>query len=209
MPPTRRTRNRTPGDKDEIPSLLIVTEDSVTEPNYFRDFCAPRNLGSVDVVSSPDPDPISLAEHALELYPGDNEYDRLYCVFDRDTHSGFEAAVDYLLNASTSKHPIECIYSVPCFEYWVLLHFELMGPLKYYTGSGSPCASVVDDIESNSHITDYSSVKPDIYNETKSNLEEALQNSKTRWGQHGNRDYDDRQPRTRIHELIEDLQWLR
>jgi len=209
MPPARRTRSRTPGDKDKILSILIVTEDSVTEPTYFQDFCAPRNLGSVDVVPSPDPDPVTLADHALDLYPGDDEYDRLYCVFDRDTHSGFESAVDDLRRASTSEHPIHCIYSVPCFEYWVLLHFELMGPLRYYSGSGSPCAGVVDDIESNSHITDYASVKTNIYEETKSNLDTALQNSKTRWGQHGRRGYDERQPRTRIHKLIEDLRNIR
>lgn len=209
MPPTRRTRDRTPGHRDEIPSILIVTEDSVTEPHYFRDFCAPRNLGSVDVKASPDPDPVSLAEYALELYPGDDKYDRLYCVFDRDTHSGFGTAIDHLRESSTSERPIRCIYSVPCFEYWVLLHFELMGPLKYYSGSGSPCAGVVDDIESNSHINNYSKIKPNIYSETNSDLDTALHNSKTRWGQHGGRDFDDSQPRTRIHELIEDLRDLR
>lgn len=209
MPPPRRTRSRTPGDEDKIPSILIVTEDSVTEPNYFQDFCAPRNLGSVDVVSSPDPDPVSLADYAKELYPGEDKYDRLYCVFDRDTHSGFGAAIEELRNRSTPEHPIHCIYSVPCFEYWVLLHFELMGPLTYYEGSGSPCAGVVDDIESNSHINNYNRIKPNIYDETNSNIDTALNNSKTRWGNHGNRGFDDPQPRTRIHDLIEDLRDLR
>lgn len=46
------------------------------------------------------------------------DYDEVWCVFDRDTHTDFDEA---LLLAKKSR--ICVAFSVPCFEIWYLLHF--------------------------------------------------------------------------------------
>lgn len=64
-------------------------------------------------------------KHAEDIM-ADEDYDLIYCVFDRDTHSTYEAAKSKVL--TLAKRPparkIKAITSVPCIEYWFLIHFE-------------------------------------------------------------------------------------
>lgn len=50
---------------------------------------------------------------------GENDYDEIWCVFDKNTHPDFEKAV---LKANT--HDIPTAISNPCFELWLLLHYQ-------------------------------------------------------------------------------------
>jgi hypothetical protein len=218
MPPVRRTRNRTTGEEEELPDILVVTEDSVTEPTYIDNLRRHHRLPTVQVEASSRSEPSSVVEYGLsEFLPdpanagGEPEFDRLYCVFDRDEHAGFDDAVERLRRIANNGRSVHWIYSIPCFEYWILLHFENSGSLEYYEGSGSPCQAVVDDIEScsDSPIDDYESIKPDLFSETYQFVETAIRHSTMRWSQHGGRNFDDYHPRTRMHELIEHFQQIR
>ncbi|MDP2227734.1 MAG: RloB family protein [Moraxellaceae bacterium] len=120
----RSEPKRAPYDK-----VLIVCEGSKTEPNYFRELIDHYeiNTANVQVDGSCGSDPMSVANHAIQLYREERDkgdpYDRVYCVIDRDAHPGFGEALKKL----EAQKPPKVFYatvSIPCFEYWLLLHFD-------------------------------------------------------------------------------------
>jgi hypothetical protein len=70
---------------------------------------------------------IALWRTALALYEEDaltgDSFDQVYCVFDRDRHTTFDAAVQRTKDLSAAGKPLLAITSTPCFEVWLLLHF--------------------------------------------------------------------------------------
>ncbi|RAX56793.1 hypothetical protein CCZ01_08400 [Helicobacter monodelphidis] len=85
-----------------------------------------------------DSAPISVVEYA-EGQNKTNTYDSTYCVFDKDTHTSFNQAISKIKNNRKLIH----IISNPCFEYWILLHFEYT--TKSFGQSGnSPCQELTD-----------------------------------------------------------------
>ena len=88
----RRAPEREPYDV-----VLIVCEGEKTEPYYFEGLRRAWGLSSANirVRSAGASDPLSLVQFALaEMRSGD--YDRVFCVFDRDTHAGFEQALQQI-----------------------------------------------------------------------------------------------------------------
>ncbi|MDQ0702412.1 hypothetical protein QF043_001204 [Pseudomonas sp. W3I7] len=110
--------------------VLIVCEGSKTEPLYFEELKDHYELDTANIKISGDcgSDPLSVVEHGEELYQNEikncNEpFDKVYCVFDKDTHHTYNQA---LLKIATLK-PAGTFFattSVPCFEVWLLLHFR-------------------------------------------------------------------------------------
>jgi hypothetical protein len=83
--------------------------------------------------------PIQVVEYAEQLFRnGDREkgieprtFDRVFAVFDRDDHGSYHAALGRadaldgkLRNDTGCRVSFRAIASVPCFEVWLLLHFE-------------------------------------------------------------------------------------
>jgi len=97
--------------------FLIVCEGEKTEPNYFRSFRVPRDV--VDVRGLGD-NTLNLVKKALELRR-DDDYDQVWCVFDRDDFptQNFNAAVEL-----ARKSGLHVAYSNEAFELWYLLHFN-------------------------------------------------------------------------------------
>lgn len=199
----RRSAGRSPYDR-----VLIVTEGSETEPRYFRDLCADPEyrLTSVDVDGSSNSNPLSVVEYGLRTYSEDGEYDRLYCVFDRDQHDGFHDAIEWMEDKRDSPEwDIYWTYSIPCFEYWILLHYSYTG--RRFTHPDSPCGQVVDAIEK--HLPEYGKGMDGLFDETKDKLDAAMSNAHQRWEQAKHRGYDDPSPRTKVHILMSYLQDIR
>ncbi|MCX6030999.1 MAG: RloB family protein [Chloroflexi bacterium] len=96
---------------------MIVCEGEKTEPNYFRSFRVPRDV--VDVRGLGD-NTLNLVKKALELRQ-DDDYDQVWCVFDRDDFptQNFNAAVELAGNSG-----LHVAYSNEAFELWYLLHFN-------------------------------------------------------------------------------------
>ena len=107
----------------EFIRLLIVTEGVNTEVSYFRQFQMPnvqvRAVGTgYNTVSL-----VRRAEHIRdeELRKG-NEYDQVWCVFDKDDFP----ADDFNEAVRLAQHLFgenRVAYSNQSFEYWLLLHF--------------------------------------------------------------------------------------
>lgn len=124
--------DRRKASRERYDKVLIVCEGEKTEPLYFNEIRDYYEINSANIRISGDcgSDPISVFNHAYELYADDSKkgdaYDRVYCVFDQDSYhlppNKYQQAIDKI-KGSKPKDTFFAITSVPCFEYWLLLHF--------------------------------------------------------------------------------------
>lgn len=145
--------NRRPGGLPARQLALIVCEDEKTEPNYFRALCAHLHINTASVRIPPNTHgsaPISVVEFAAKKYRDDGGYDHTFCVFDKDEHESYERAIRAAEEYAADRHnpiPMRAITSVPCFEFWLLLHFEpVTRPMRR-------CADVITQLSR--HIPGY------------------------------------------------------
>ena len=133
----RRKAQRQPAER-----LLIVCEGSKTEPLYLGEIRQQLRLPSANVQVQPaayGTEPLRIVEYAERLFTEGQRalgiharsFDRVVVVFDRDEHRTYHAALQRvaalngrLENDERVKAPFEAAVSVPCFELWLLLHFE-------------------------------------------------------------------------------------
>lgn len=128
----RRNANRKPYDH-----VLIVCEGEKTEPYYFEEIRVHLDLDSANIKidGSCDSSPKSVVDYAEDVFIKERvkagNYDRVFCVFDRDQHETFDYALNKinsmnieLKNTEYSEEDVfMAIRSIPAFEYWFLLHF--------------------------------------------------------------------------------------
>jgi hypothetical protein len=137
-----RDLRRKSAKRQPIERLLIVCEGSKTEPNYLNEIRQDLRLPTANVLVLPSEigtDPLKVVIYAERLFlHGDahkgisaRQFDRVYAVFDRDDHHTYMAALakaselnERMQNDERHKVPFQAIVSVPCFELWLLLHFE-------------------------------------------------------------------------------------
>ncbi len=137
-----RDLRRQGAKRQPIERLLIVCEGSKTEPNYLNEIRQDLRLPTANVLVLPSAigtDPLNVVIYAEKLFlHGDahksiraRQFDRIYAVFDRDDHRTYAQALakandlnQHLKNDEQRKVPFQAIASVPCFELWLLLHFE-------------------------------------------------------------------------------------
>ncbi len=134
---------------------LILCEGE-TEENYFNGLISQekyrRKFSSIDVeIFKPkDHSPIGLIKHAKGLIKRAkrerNEYDFVWVVFDRDGHQGIPDAFEM---ARTNNPVIKIAFTSPCFEYFILLHFEKT------TRSFTKCDDVISYIKKSNYIPEY------------------------------------------------------
>ncbi|WP_029462845.1 RloB family protein [Serpentinimonas barnesii] len=160
--------------------LLIVCEGAQTEPQYLREIQQTFRLATAHVQvlhSQIGTEPQQVLEYALTVFKeGDRErgvhageFDRIVVVFDRDEHKTYHAALAQaaaqsgkIRNDNRAAVPVDVVASVPCFELWLLLHFEdVHAPLhrhealqrlkrhlpSYEKGSGGHWAAALDRME--------------------------------------------------------------
>jgi len=140
---------RKQGRRASYDRILIVSEGSKTEPNYFREIRAAHRLHTANVEVQPSDlgtAPIQVVEYAQALFEnGDRHkniqrraFEKVYAVFDRDDHDSYfdalnlAASLDGKLKNDVKQTVVfQAIASVPSFELWLLLHFEdIQSPLR-------------------------------------------------------------------------------
>lgn len=131
------------------PRIIIVCEGEKTEPNYFEDLIQDCRLTSADVAvygEECDSAPASIVDFAEDIYrKNKGAAQRIFCVFDRDRHETFDAAVTRI--AGKRNLGFTEIISYPCFEYWLLLHFSYSRKEYIGTAKKSPGDIVVKELE--------------------------------------------------------------
>ncbi len=120
-----------------LKAYLIACEGICTEPNYINGLVrfekANRRIADgtvVKIASHQHSDPFGVLEDLLNT-PNKNSYDECWIVIDRDetelkgkgfgghTEENFNKALDECM-----KYNVDVACSNPCFELWIVLHFE-------------------------------------------------------------------------------------
>jgi hypothetical protein len=199
----RRQSVRAPYDK-----VLIVCEGEKTEPLYFRELVDHYKIHSANIKVSGDcgSDQVSVLNHGLELYEhekrtGSGPFDSVYFVFDRDAHPNYHQATERLKNLKLQK-TFFAANSVPCFEYWLLLHFTYTTAPYSAVGGPSAGAAVLKDLKI--YWPDYAKAGHGAFLATLSKLGFAKANAKRACTEADNNHTDN--PSTHVHELVEYLQ---
>jgi hypothetical protein len=145
----QRQLERKLGRRASYDRILIVSEGSKTEPNYFSEIRAAYRLHTANVEVRPSElgtAPIQVVQYARELFEqGDRHkniqpraFEQVYAVIDRDDHDSYFDALRLtcslngkLKNDARQFIRFEAIASVPSFELWLLLHYEdVQAPLR-------------------------------------------------------------------------------
>lgn len=120
---------RKPGQNPPRSITLIVCEGE-TEQEYFTVARIKYGLTTAEIILAENtvgPAPISVVECAEKKCAEPGGYDQVYCIFDRDGHESFDRARNRIQTLASRKKkplPIQEAISIPCFEFWVLLHYE-------------------------------------------------------------------------------------
>lgn len=112
-------------------TVLIVGEGVKTEYNYFSDIrLLPevRSRFEIDVKKGGNSAP-SIVNTAIELANRrEIPYTKVWCVLDVESQLNYpkieEARTILRKNATAKKNSMELCLSNPCFEIWLLAHFE-------------------------------------------------------------------------------------
>ena len=197
----RRTRAK----RDSYDTVLIVCEGEKTEPYYFQELRDDLQLNPFNIEitgNTRGSSPVNVVNYALKNH---KDYDKTFCVFDQDQHSDYKTALRKIKGREKSReHPVQAITSVPCFEFWLLLHFR-MTTKHFAVASGSICEQVVKELKK--FLPDYDKGCRGIYYETKAKLSQAIKNAKN-VAAHCEKVGTDH-PSTRVHELVTYLQGLK
>jgi hypothetical protein len=116
--------------------------------------------------------PISVVEYAEDRAKERGGYDHIFCVFDRDQHESFNRARAKVRSLATrSRNPLAIseVTSVPCFEVWVLLHFEQ---------TDAPfvaCQNVIHRVQT--HLPGYQKADSETVKQLLPQLENAMTNA--------------------------------
>lgn len=89
--------------------VLVVCEGAKTEPNYFREIrhTYRLNTANIDICGEEcGSDPLSVVNYAIKKFREDPDYNRVYCVIDRDKHATFDAAMDKFRQTRLGKGTI-------------------------------------------------------------------------------------------------------
>jgi hypothetical protein len=170
---TRRGPVREPYDV-----VLIVCEGTKTEPYYFDNFIKHYKLSSVNirVIRPPRHDPAGIVEFAIGELGRDQEIDRAYCVFDRNGHATYIAALDRITRSAYGRaRKLIAVVSKPCFEVWLLLHYRYSNAPHVAVGGASACDLAVSELRR--HFPAYAKGHQSIFNVLLPQLDTAIQNA--------------------------------
>lgn len=196
--------------------ILIVTEGSRTEPNYFNEIRSTFRLHTANVVVRPSElgtAPIQVVQYAEQLFmKGDSHrriqpraFDQVFVVFDRDDHESYFNALKMaesldmkLKNDNKQYIRFRAIPSVPSFELWLLLHFEnIQSPIDRH--------EVLRRLKK--HIPLYEKGYEGTFALIRNQLEVAYQRSEML--RRRNSEYTDPEPYTAVGDLVKLLTGLR
>lgn len=193
--------------KDPYDTVLVVCEGRKTEPNYLNGLKAAYRLSSANVMvtNAPGTDPMTIVTHT-ESKMAEDEYDRVFSVFDRDTHPNFNEAILRVRQSVRGRAGTwKAVTSTPCFELWLLLHFRYSTAPIVQTGQRS--AGDMAERELRTFLPNYNKADGAIYERIAVMTEVGLDNA-LRLSKH-NRTSGSDNPATDVHTLVDYLRNLK
>lgn len=173
-----RALARKKGKRPPYPRVLIVTEGEKTEPRYFEEIrkklrIAPAHIAIMD--SRYGTEPRQVVEYAVNQFRDRSKaFDQIFAVFDRDEHRTYHDALracpnTTLFNDEKRRVELLAVPSNPCFEFWLLLHYEDVHHLFHR-----------DEIyrKLKQHIPDYEKALVGTFERTQPALQNAINHAK-------------------------------
>jgi hypothetical protein len=194
--------------------LLIVVEGEETEYNYFdslkRELKLPLTT-TIKIAPSAGGDPLMVVNEAYKLYQENQEksktgntikFDQVFCVFDDDNKpEKYKKAL-----TTAKKYNFTAITSIPCFEFWFLLHY------CYTTSPFSSYKELCPKLEAEMRKAgilkqgkNYDKSDKSLYEKLRRNQETAINNAIKLENKHPNED-GCTNPSTKVHILVQKLQ---
>lgn len=206
---SKKDLERKKAKRSSFEKVLIVCEGEKTEPNYFKELKDYYQLNTANVVVDGNcgSDPWSVYQHAQRLVnmaKVDNDpYDKIFCVFDKDKHTSYQKTI----TAIFSKKNFTAINSVPCFEYWLLLHFVSTNKPFSASGNKSICDKINEELKRKGRLPDYQKGALGIFEKLISKLGTAKTNAQRALIDSESNKTDN--PSTYVHILVDYLQNLK
>nr|VFJ89911.1 MAG: RloB-like protein [Candidatus Kentron sp. H]VFJ90922.1 MAG: RloB-like protein [Candidatus Kentron sp. H]VFJ97933.1 MAG: RloB-like protein [Candidatus Kentron sp. H] len=207
--PRKTGRSEHPASKRvDYDRVLIVCEGKKTEPHYFEELRRKYRLNSLNVVITPadGTDPMSVVRTAKRGQRDEREegerYDRVYCVFDRDEHANFDDASRQLENLE--RQGFRSIRSWPCFEFWLLLHFQYTRRPFERDGRQTGAQHCESALRARPGMGHYRKGAKGLFTELLPRLEDAKANAAR--ALHDAKSTGENNPSTEVHELVDYLQ---
>jgi hypothetical protein len=187
-------------------TFLVVTEGEKTEPNYLRALCRRLSLSTAEVVvHHPEAtDPKSLTDAAIGLSKVRKQearnsllvpYDEVWVVYDLERPHDERRQLHKSQQGKQKAHGVRVATSDPCFEYWLLLHFQ------YTTRPFTDYNHVVRALKK--HLPDYEKAS-NIHDSVLCRTPDAVKNAEMCRKHHKDCDGDGN-PSTDIHLLVRSL----
>lgn len=110
------------------PRVIIAFEDSKSAPYYFEGLRSKLGIAKTTILVDRDrsgTDPLSVVNRAIAIRSdlgksfSKKDGDQVWAVVDVDRHTTMNEAKQL-----AKSHDVCMAISNPCFEYWILLHFE-------------------------------------------------------------------------------------
>lgn len=188
---------RKPGQNPPRSITLIVCEGE-TEQEYFAAARIKYGLTTAEIILAENtfgPAPISVVECAEKKHAEPGGYDQIYCVFDRDGHESFDRARNRIQTLASRKKkplPIQEAISIPCFEFWVLLHYEKTD------APFNACSDVIHRIR-DQDFSIYEKANAAIARQLMASVADALKNAHWLEARAENNNYN---PYTSVHKVL-------
>ena len=188
--------------KRSISKMWIFCEGEKTEIYYFKHLRYDLRIRKlqIKVNSSDNKNALGVVNYALNYLNRKRDYlsgDIIACVFDRDQNSPEDIERAKKL---ASKKGIEIIFSNPCFEFWILSHFECYK---------RPLEKDMLKRKLISSLGQYNKNDPLLYEKTKEHISDAIKFSKDIISMHDNNGVEiisrDSNPSTLVHQLVEQI----
>ena len=150
--------------------------------------------------------PMNVYERARDRYDsekgrvGGAPYDCVFCVFDQDRHTNYQQALDTIRGAVPAGI-FRAVPSVPCFEYWLLLHFVFRTQPYLGAGKESACDRLIKELRK--HMPEYRKSHLD-FGKLLPNLEQAVRHSRRALREAEKTGTDN--PSTHVHKVAEHMQ---
>jgi len=170
---------------------------------------------ALDIIPSSGSAPNSVVKHAKkaieEACAKGNPYSKVYCVIDKDQHPTYPSAIeDIRIFNEGALNPCETVLcaipSVPCFEYWILMHYTPSSQ-SFNANRNSPCRQLISTAL-RTHVPGYQKADRAFAREIiAGKLATARHSSAITLQRAVNAGTDD--PSTKMHLLVDELEHLK
>ena len=212
----KKALERKKASKATYDRVLVVSEGSKTEPNYFEEIRKSLHLQTARIHIQPSElgtSPMNVTDCAHYLFLNGDQlkqiskraFEKVFVVFDRDDHGDFHQALERVgslneryRNNDNRLVTFRAIVSVPSFEFWLLLHFEDVSHLMHRD-------EVMRRLKH--YLPEYEKGQTDIYHKTKAQLPIATARAVTL--SDSANPHNEENPYTNVYQLVRQLSSLK